>query len=277
MLTSIVGKYFWEEGTVMYSVVIPVFNGEDYIVETLNSILNQSVLPRSVAVVDDCSTDGTVELLTEYRKTVPPDVTFNIGCTPQGSGSAAAPRNIGIEYPLGEYVAFCDADDIWHQQKAEKQLELLSAGECDAVFTSVEKFFDKWGGERAELPEQVIRTLSVSDFRFDNPVKSCSSIMLRSDLLKLVTFPLGVEYRGVEDYYCWVGLYASKNDLRFLKLELPLVGYRQHPASVSSSKLAMSALRMRTYHYKKSMLKKAGMRMPNKYLAEIRYLMKQVL
>ncbi|MBR2195065.1 MAG: glycosyltransferase family 2 protein [Salinivirgaceae bacterium] len=102
----------------LVSVVIPAYNAERTIKSTLDSILGQTYNNVEVLVIDDGSTDSTSIIVKSYS-----DTRIRLINKPNGGVSSA--RNLGIKSALGEYVAFCDSDDVWHPQKLEKQLEIL--------------------------------------------------------------------------------------------------------------------------------------------------------
>ncbi len=99
------------------SVVIPTYNRKDRIQPTIESVLNQSVLPRETIVVDDGSTDGT----SEFVKSKFPDVKV----VTQANQGVSAARNRGITEAKGEWVAFLDSDDEWLPSKLELQSSWL--------------------------------------------------------------------------------------------------------------------------------------------------------
>ncbi len=95
------------------SVIIPTYNRAYFILDTIKSIQNQTIKPNEIIVVDDGSTDNTKELLEEL------DITY-IYQENQGVSSA---RNTAIKIASNPWLAFCDSDDIWHNNKLEKQME----------------------------------------------------------------------------------------------------------------------------------------------------------
>jgi len=101
-------------------VVIPVYNGEPYINEAIDSVLQQTFKPRRIIVVDDGSTDGTPKLLESYQ-TLYPTVKY----VRKSNAGLSSARNVGILSSDSRYVAFLDADDVWHPTKLEKQLHVF--------------------------------------------------------------------------------------------------------------------------------------------------------
>jgi glycosyltransferase involved in cell wall biosynthesis len=100
------------------SVIVAVYNGEKFIAETLNSILGQTTPPAEVIVVDDGSRDHTAQIVDGFGDSVSLITTSNHG--------VCAARNTGAARAKGNWLAFCDADDLWLPTKIEKQLRLAN-------------------------------------------------------------------------------------------------------------------------------------------------------
>jgi glycosyltransferase involved in cell wall biosynthesis len=119
--------------TPLVSGVVPVFNGERYLAEALDSMLGQTYSPVEVIVADDGSTDGTRAVVEGYGGRV-----RYLHQPNQGHGAA---RNLGLVAAEGEFVAFLDADDLWHPEKLERQMVRFRARpELDACVTLVRNF-----------------------------------------------------------------------------------------------------------------------------------------
>ncbi len=103
----------------LVSVIIPVYNGEAFLRETLESVLAQTYHPLEIIVVDDGSTDGSVSLLHPYGD--------RITLLQQANKGVAAARNAGIKHASGDYIALIDQDDIWEPQKTAQQAAYLDA------------------------------------------------------------------------------------------------------------------------------------------------------
>ena len=101
------------------SVIIPVFNRSELLKRALDSVFSQSLPPRQVIVVDDGSTDDTIELLrSKYSSTV--------SVISQENAGVSRARNVGISASSHEWIAFLDSDDEWHSRKLEKQVDFLT-------------------------------------------------------------------------------------------------------------------------------------------------------
>lgn len=100
----------------LVSVIIPVYNGERYLAQTIESVLAQTYRPVEIVVVDDGSTDGTAVIAQSYQ-----DIRY-IHQENQGHGRA---RHVGVRASRGEFLAFLDADDVWAPEKLHVQVEYL--------------------------------------------------------------------------------------------------------------------------------------------------------
>lgn len=135
------------------SVIIPVFNGEKYLGEAVDSVLSQTDARLEVIIVDDGSTDGT----SLVAKAFGPSIRY---LYQENAGTAVA-RNKGIEVANGDFFAFLDADDLWMENKIELQMKALIVNpQVEAVFGHVKQFFspelDEEAKKRLFCPEEPI-------------------------------------------------------------------------------------------------------------------------
>lgn len=100
------------------SVVIPAYNAT-FIDETLSSVYAQTVAPHEVILVNDGSTDDTEDRLRQLASALPGSFLWQS----KPNGGTASARNVAIRLAAGDYIAFLDADDLWHPQKLERQLQ----------------------------------------------------------------------------------------------------------------------------------------------------------
>lgn len=101
------------------SVIVPVYNGEQYIRETLESVFAQTNQDYEIICVDDGSKDDSVATLNEYNN--------RIKVVQQANTGQAGARNAGVKIGIGKYLAFLDQDDRWYPQKLERQVAMLEA------------------------------------------------------------------------------------------------------------------------------------------------------
>ena len=128
----------------LVSCIVPVFNGERYLAEALDSILAQTYRPLEVIVVDDGSTDGTAHIVAGYGA--------EVSYIHQANAGPAAARNRGLDAARGEFIAFLDADDLWHKEKLARQMAHFDARpELELCLSHLEHF---WEPEMKDEEEQ---------------------------------------------------------------------------------------------------------------------------
>ena len=117
------------------SVIIPVYNGEKYLGNAVDSVLNQSLKPFEIMIVDDGSTDGTAQIAQKYGERI-------CYIKREINGGAAVARNDGVKSATGDYIAFLDADDYWEKNKLELQLrEIKKTDAADMIYGMSAHFF----------------------------------------------------------------------------------------------------------------------------------------
>ena len=104
------------------SVIVPIYNAEDTLVDTLDSISNQTFADMEILMINDCSSDSSRKIMERYAAL---DSRFKAIHLKKNYGAPAGPRNIGIDLACGKWVALIDSDDIWHEEKIERQLLAL--------------------------------------------------------------------------------------------------------------------------------------------------------
>ena len=114
----------------LVSVIIPVYNAEEFIEDTINNIKIQTYKNWELLLVNDCSTDKSVSIIEKYLN----DSRIKLINLSKNSGPANA-RNLGIENANGRYLCFQDADDIWNNEKIKKQVDFMKEKECAFSFT----------------------------------------------------------------------------------------------------------------------------------------------
>ena len=205
----------------LVSVAMPVFNGERFLAQAIESVLAQTWSPVETIVVDDGSTDRSADIARGYP------VTY----VRQEHSCVAAARNRGVAAAQGELVSFLDHDDVWLPRKLELQVEALarnpSAGICMCRF---ETWVDGSPDRGASYSTGQLGTLLVRREVFDDVGRFDTSYPAGDDTdWFLRTKDLGVE---------------------FVTLDEPLQRYRLHDASMSASRdpRERSRLRLRLLH-----------------------------
>lgn len=118
-----------------FSVVIPCYNAERWIGDALRSVQRQTVAPHEIVVVDDGSTDNSVEQIESSG------VDVTLIHTKRANGAGA--RNAGIEVATGDWIAFLDADDVWYEGHLERAAELMDTSSDVAYLSHADSFLDE--------------------------------------------------------------------------------------------------------------------------------------
>ena len=208
----------------LVSVIIPMYNAEKYIEETLVSLKNQTYENYEVIIVDNASTDNSISVsqkMSSYFKS------FLIVQLEANSGGPARPRNVGVEHSSGEYIAFLDADDLWEPNKLFYQIDLMiSAGfnfTCispSAINESSEKLIRL----RDVLSSTKNKSYGLKTLLFRNSITT-SSVVISKKLLGEYKFNESKSIVTCEDYLLWLNLFNS-NCCSFLHIAKKLVQYR---------------------------------------------------
>jgi glycosyltransferase involved in cell wall biosynthesis len=207
------------------AVVIPAYNAAEFISDMLESVLRQTLPADEVLVIDDGSTDDTAEIAESFG---PPVRVFRRPNSRQG-----ASRNFGVQQSECEWIAFMDADDLWKENKLERQMqELSSHPDADICYTGRVNFTQE--GETIRFG-QVVPAPPIEKFReelFRGVVfLPSSAVVRRSTFLALGGFAL--HFTITEDWDMWLRLYHAGK--KFASCQEPLLLHREHQENVSSN------------------------------------------
>ena len=202
------------------SVIIPVHNSEKYILECLNSVINQTYKNLEIIVIDDKSTDNSVDLIKSIN-----DPRIKLIQLKENVGAGVA-RNKGIEISTGDYICFLDSDDYWKLKKIEKQMNFIK----DKPFIYSEYLYLKKNKTHiARVPKKM---------SYEELLKNCaiftSTVMLNMKYLNKEDIYMP-NIRMGQDYGAWykilkkVGIAYGMNEV--------LSVYRVGNKSLSSNKL----------------------------------------
>ncbi len=135
----------------LVSVIIPVYNGEKYLAQAIESILAQTYRPIEIIVVDDGSTDGSDHIAQSFSD--------HVQYLYQSNRGGPAARNTGIKKARGSYFAFLDADDLWTEDKLTQQIDVMEADPVlQIVFGHVSHFYspdiDRIAKQKVQCPTE---------------------------------------------------------------------------------------------------------------------------
>lgn len=125
------------------SIIIPIYNAENFLEDTINSVKNQTYKNWELILVNDKSTDNSKKIAKKYLNKNIKWIDLE-----ENSGAAIA-RNKGISAATGDYLCFLDADDFWDEDKLEKQVKFMEKNNYDFTFTSYQ-FVDEKGAKNGK-------------------------------------------------------------------------------------------------------------------------------
>ena len=206
----------------LISVIIPFYKKRKYFIKTINSLKNQSYKNYEVIVVYDDTDKSDLIFVTKILKNIKKKKIL-INKKNLGVGLA---RNEALRYSQGSFVAFLDADDVWHKNKLEYQLKFMKQNKIDLSYTSYQIIDNN---------EKIIRKiLSPKKINYKKLLYSCdiglSSVMISRKLSNQIKFK---NLKTKEDYLLW--LILSKNKIKMLGMNKILFSWRKTQNSLSSS------------------------------------------
>ena len=206
---------------ILVSVVMPCFNDEEYIKDSINSVLGQTHTNLELLIVDDASSDKSVEIINEYKD---PRIKLFLNDENQG---AAYSRNVALRAAKGEYIAFLDADDIWLPNKIEKQLNFMIQNSYHFTYTMYSVMDEK--GKDTDIYVFGPKKITHRKFLHANYV-GCLTVMYKKNIYPDLQIPFDILKRN--DYALWLKL--SEREPCFLLKEI-LARYRRRTSNSISS------------------------------------------
>ncbi|MBD2184528.1 glycosyltransferase [Planktothrix sp. FACHB-1355] len=208
----------------LISVIIPVYNGEKTIRETIESVLAQTFSDWELIIINDGSTDSTLEVIANIK-----DNRLKVFSYP--NAKQAASRNRGLSIAHGEFIAFLDADDVWMPDKLELQLKALQTNTQAAIAYSWTDCIDESGqflrrGNHINLTGNVYAQMLLTDF-----LEHGSNPLIRRDALNQVG-SFDESLPPAEDWDMWLRLAAR---YQFVAVPSVQVLYRISANSASSN------------------------------------------
>lgn len=207
------------------SVIIPVYNAQKYIEDTILSVEEQTYGDIEIVVVDDCSTDQSAQIIKKLCEKYT-NIVYHLQDANQG---VAVARNTGVMIAKGRYIAFLDSDDLWKKNKLEDQLELMRKKNAGFVFSAIEMIDDN-----GEIVKEKRNIKTEVDYKYllKNTVIPTSSVVLDRNIVKEFRMPL---MRSGQDYATW--LMILRTGIVAYGINDSLVSYRTGHKSLSSNKL----------------------------------------
>lgn len=207
------------------TIIIPSYNSREYLKCTLETVKKQTFQSWECLIIDDCSPDGSADFAREITQD---DQRFKVIPLSKNRGVSNA-RNVGLRQATGDYIAFLDADDLWHPSKLEVQLKQMNEKTMQFSYTGYSVIAPS--GETIVASYPIPRYLKLSKF-LSNTAIVTSSVLIERNLCTHRFCP-GPLFRS-EDAIYWIKIFRTGQIA--LGIRQQLVAYRLTPGSLSRNK-----------------------------------------
>lgn len=208
----------------LVSIIMPAYNSEKYIENSIRSVLKQSYRNFELIIIDDCSSDHTLDIVSNFAEQ---DERIKFFSNPINLGVAKT-RNFGVEIASGDWIAFLDSDDLWVDTKLDKQLSYMIESRSLFSFTGL-NFIDS-SGRKYTKTIRTPKKVTFSSLKWHNYIP-CSSVIISKQLMSYVSMENDLMH---EDFAAWLAV------LKIVRcsvgLNQPLLIYRIHKNSKSANK-----------------------------------------
>lgn len=218
-------------------VIIPVYNGQDFIASALDSVNAQTLAPNRIIIVNDGSTDDTTNILQHYHSSIP------ISVINKKNGGLSSARNRGIEASGAEYIAFLDADDVWKNTKLEKQCSIFKTSHVKRLGVVYCDYYiiDDTGNRLPNYPtfklDTTVRGDVFTHLLGGNKVSSSGSgVLIKKECFATVG-KFDERLPAAEDWDMWLKL---AREYGFDYTTSKLVGIRRHSTNMSNSAVKLN-------------------------------------
>lgn len=218
------------------SVVIPFYKGEEYLEKTLDSISTQTFTDLEVIVVNDgspsCDLAYFANIENKYDR---------IRVIHKSNGGVACARQFGIAEAKGEFIAFCDQDDLWLPDKLTKQIPLFENEKVGLVYCgAIEDHITE--NRKVELPFfESYRGNIFSTLTKKNEIVSCTAVARKSLLVDVQAFDKDIDLMGVDDWLAWLKL-SLVCDVDFVEEYLAIHIFHESNYSSNEAKMYKAEL-----------------------------------
>lgn len=206
------------------TIIMPTYNSERYVQDSIMSVINQSYEDWELIVIDDASKDKTIEIILNSFGS---DQRIKVIALKDNQGAAVA-RNTGLEKANGKYIAFLDSDDLWRRDKLETQLMFMEEKKVAFCFTAYE-FLNT--PEKKRKVVHVPKTMTYKDVLKNTRIGTLT-VMINSEIVGDFRMPLA---RRGQDLLTWVTI-LKKGYIAY-GIDIPLAYYRTVKGSLSNNRL----------------------------------------
>lgn len=214
----------------LVSIITPSFNTEIFIEETIRSVLNQTHENWEMIIVDDFSSDKSVDIINSYKDN---RIKLFVNDTNKG---AAYSRNYAINQAKGKWIAFLDSDDLWHPLKLEEQVKFMKKNNYHFTYTNYFEIDEKSvpNGKQVTGP-----TILTKQSQYNFCYQGCLTVMYNREVIGLIQIK---DLSKNNDYALWLKIIKKSN---CYLLDNTLASYRKREGSISNH----SYFKLIKYHF----------------------------
>ena len=222
----------------LVSVIVPVYNVQQYIAQTVSSVLAQTYSNFELLIIDDESPDRSVEICQQFQDS-------RIKIISQKNRGLAGARNTGIRHAQGDYLAFLDGDDLWLPEKLAKHVQHLESSPQVGVSFSRSQFIDSHGDSLGVYQMPKLKDITADHLLCRNPIGNGSAPVIRREVLEAIRFERNLHstaedcyfdenFRQSEDIECWLRI-ATHTSWQIEGIPEALTLYRVNAAGLSAN------------------------------------------
>jgi len=224
----------------LISVIMPAYNAEKYIAKSIESVLEQTYVNFELIIVNDASTDNTDAIIDKYCKK---DSRITKYLNSKNSGVAYT-RNFGIEKANGEWITFLDSDDLWREDKLQKQIDLLIKNKMEPILVYTGSSFIDENDNQYKYVMEVPKQIEYKQLLKQNII-SCSSVLVKKEAFNNIK----MEHDNMhEDFLLWLNI-LKKYKINAFGVNEPLLTYRISKNSKSGNKIKAAKMTYMVYKH----------------------------
>lgn len=223
----------------LVSIIVPIYNAENTIDATINSVLSQTYINWELILINDGSIDKSHDLISIYDD---PRIIY----LQQNNKGVAFARNYGLSLAKGEFVAFLDSDDLWSNTKLERSIEIIEKNNCDLVYSNI-KIFTKTINDAASYTytEPIKENDNYLRLLIYDYIPTLTVVVKKSILDKIGYFD--TDLHGTEDWDLWIRI-AKEHKIKFISDELAYYRYVDTGLSKNRDKHLLEELKVLKKH-----------------------------
>jgi len=225
----------------LVTIITPAYNCQNYIEETMKSVIGQTYENWEYLIIDDCSTDETRQRILLYAQ-------MDLRIKPiflDSNGGVAQARNTGILMAQGKYIAFLDSDDLWKRDKLTRQIGFMEQNHYHFTYSDYDTIDGQGNYIKSIRPKK--SRIDYKALLYSNQI-ACLTVIIDSSILKQELMP----EIGHEDFATWLNILKKQVDFAY-KYDGILASYRKLKGSLSANKLRALTWTWHIYRSNQSM------------------------